>query len=156
MIAIHRYSCRLKKEHGFDFFFLITCQRNSRVRIKGVGFLNSHRTTLHHLCCSVLQCVAVCCSVLQCVAVCCSVLQRVGFLNFHRTTLHHLKCAWQFFVYIYIPHANHTHNHTHTQPHIQPHTQTHTHTHTCTHTSTRAHTHTHAGSHSLTHISMRS
>jgi len=27
-----------------------------------------------HICCSVLQCVAVCCSVLQCVAVCCSVL----------------------------------------------------------------------------------
>jgi len=31
-----------------------------------------------HLCCNVLQCVAVCCSVLQCVAVCCSVLQSVG------------------------------------------------------------------------------
>jgi len=28
----------------------------------------------HHVCCSVLQWVAVCCSVLQCVAVCCSVL----------------------------------------------------------------------------------
>jgi len=28
-----------------------------------------------HMCCDVLQCVAVCCSVLQCVAVCCSVLQ---------------------------------------------------------------------------------
>jgi len=30
------------------------------------------------VCCSVLQCVAVCCSVLQCVAACCSVLQRVA------------------------------------------------------------------------------
>jgi len=30
-----------------------------------------------HLCCSVLQCVAVCCSVLQCAAMCCSVLQCV-------------------------------------------------------------------------------
>jgi len=29
-----------------------------------------------HLCCSVLQCVAVCCSVLQCVAVCFSVFTR--------------------------------------------------------------------------------
>ena len=33
---------------------------------------------LLHLCCSVLQCVAVCCSVSQCVAVCCSVLQCVA------------------------------------------------------------------------------
>jgi len=31
-----------------------------------------------HLCCSVLQCVAVCCSVLHCVAACCSVLQCVA------------------------------------------------------------------------------
>ena len=30
-----------------------------------------------HVCCSVLQCVAVCCSVLQCVAVCCNALQCV-------------------------------------------------------------------------------
>jgi len=34
-----------------------------------------------HVCCSVLQCVAVCCSVLQCVAVCCSVLQCVAVLR---------------------------------------------------------------------------
>ena len=25
-----------------------SCHRNSRLRIKGVGCLNSHRTTLHH------------------------------------------------------------------------------------------------------------
>ena len=31
-----------------------------------------------HICCSVLQCVAMCCSVLQCVAVCCNVLQCVA------------------------------------------------------------------------------
>ena len=34
-----------------------------------------YMVVVHHVCCSVLQCVAVCCSVLQCVAVCCSVLQ---------------------------------------------------------------------------------
>jgi len=36
---------------------------------------------MSHMCCSVLQCVAVCCSVLQCVAVCCSVLQCVCMLK---------------------------------------------------------------------------
>ena len=33
--------------------------------------------TSSHMCCSVLQCVAVCCSVLQCAAVCCSVIWLV-------------------------------------------------------------------------------
>jgi len=40
-----------------------------------VAILNDGST---HLCCSVLQCVAVCCNVLQCVAMHCSVLQCVA------------------------------------------------------------------------------
>ena len=44
------------------------------VHVQGVL---SPLSTLHAVCCSVLQCAAVCCSVLQCVAVCCSVLQCI-------------------------------------------------------------------------------
>jgi len=44
----------------------------------GHSMSNAEDTVVTHMCCSVLQCVAVCCSALQCVAVCRSVLQCVA------------------------------------------------------------------------------
>ena len=37
-----------------------------------------YMVVVHHVCCSVLQCVAVCCSVLQCVAVSFSQVRACG------------------------------------------------------------------------------
>ena len=56
------------------------------------------RIQMSHMCCSVLQCVAVCCSALQCVAVCCGVLhtpQRLQCLipNQQRVCCSVLRCV---------------------------------------------------------------
>jgi len=50
-------------------------------------------TIVFHVCCSVLQCVAVCCSVLQCVALCCSVLQCVAVCVLQCVAVCVLQCG---------------------------------------------------------------
>ena len=53
------------------------CVAGMLKRVAGSHKSAARRHCACHMCCSVLQCVAVCCSVLQSVAVCCSVLKCV-------------------------------------------------------------------------------
>jgi len=48
-----------------------------------------HSNTPHHMCCSLLQSVAVCCSLLQSVAVCCRVFQCVAVWAYGIPTFTH-------------------------------------------------------------------
>jgi len=77
-LYIHICICMYFCVYTNMFFFFQTAKKTNTCRLRGscVTFMILCDKSLHQVCCSVLQSVAVCCGVLQYVAVCCSVVQN--------------------------------------------------------------------------------